>query len=129
VEYPAAVQRHFAQPRNVGPLDAGALPLHRGEAGSAAAGAWVVFEAEIGGQSLRRLGFQAFGCPYLIAACSRATELLTGAPATALDHLDLVALGTELKLPAEKLGSLLILQDALRNCFRDWDTTQPAGAR
>jgi len=89
----------------------------------------VVIEAEIAEKSLRRLGFRAFGCPYLIAACSRATEQLTGAPATALGPLDLAALATELKLPAEKLGSLLILQDALRNCFRDWDTTRPAGAR
>lgn len=129
MEYPAAVDRHFSQPCNVGPLAAGALPLHRGEAGSAAAGAWVVFDAEIGGESVRRLGFQAFGCPYLIAACSRATELLTGAPVTALSRFDPGSLAMELKLPAEKLGSLLILQDALRNCFRDWDTTQPAGAR
>jgi NifU-like protein involved in Fe-S cluster formation len=129
MDYPAPVERHFNHPSNVGPLAAAALPVIRGEAGSAAAGAWVVFEAEIAGESVRRLAFRAFGCPYLIAACSRATEQLAGTQASAARRFDPAALAQELSVPAEKLGSLLILQDALRNCFRDWDTTQPAGAR
>ena len=127
--YPAAVTRHFSQPSNVGPLPPGPHPVFRGEAGSAATGAWVVFEAEIADATARRLVFRAFGSPYLIVACSRATEQLTGAPAAVLGRFDGGSLAEELQVPAEKLGSLLILQDALRNCFRDWDTTQPAGAR
>jgi hypothetical protein len=45
----------------------------------------------------------------------------------ALRDFDPGGLAEELGLPAEKRGSLLTLQDALRNCFRAWDTTQPAG--
>ncbi len=125
--YPPTVERHFWHPANVGPLRAAAA-VARGEAGSAAGGAWVVIEADIGGNVVRRLAFRALGCPYLIAACSLATERLTGMPAAALAAFEVALLAAELEAPAEKLGSLLILQDALRNCFRDWDTTQPAGA-
>jgi NifU-like protein involved in Fe-S cluster formation len=129
MDYPAAVERHFWRPANVGPLVSGAARLPRGEAGSAAAGVWVVIEADIGAGAVRALAFRALGCPYVIAACSLATQKLTGKPAATLGSFDVTSLAGELQAPAEKLGSLLILQDALRNCFGDWDTTQPAGAR
>jgi NifU-like protein involved in Fe-S cluster formation len=129
MDYPAAVERHFRQPSNVGPLTPGSQRISRGEAGGVAAGAWVVFEADIAGGVLRHLAFRAYGCPYLIAACSLATELLAGAAPQALQRFECATLAEELQVPAGKLGSLLILEDALRNCFRDWDTTQPAGAR
>lgn len=128
-EYPPVVERHFRQPSNVGPLAMRGLRICRGEAGGAASGAWVVFEAEVVGGMLGRVAFRALGCPYLIAACSRATERLTGVSAESLSRFDHAVLAEELRLPAEKLGTLLVLEDALRNCFRDWDTTQPAGAR
>jgi nitrogen fixation NifU-like protein len=128
MDYPSAVARHFRQPSNVGPLAPGPLRSFRGEAGSPAAGAWVVFEADIADGALRRLAFRAYGCPYLIAACSRATERLTGAPPHALETFDYASLVEELAIPAQKFGGLLILEDALRNCFRDWDTAQPAAA-
>lgn len=130
IEYPAAVRRHFLEPARVGPL---AAPpggrLYRGEAGAAAAGTWVVIEAVVRQATLEDIAFRAYGCPYLIAACSRAMEILAPGPVTRLVEFDPATLRAELAIPVEKLGSLLILQDALRNCFRDWDTTQPAGTR
>lgn len=125
MEYAAAVERHFREPSNVGPL-AEACAC-RGEAGSPARGAWIVIEARIDGGMVRGIAFQAFGCPHVIAACSRATEILGDGPVTRLAHFDPGVLIADLAIPPEKLGSLLILQDALRNCFADWDTTQPAG--
>lgn len=127
--YPADVERHFFAPANAGPLDPAPVRSLRGEAGAEHLGTWVQFEADIEGAVVRRLAFRAYGCPYVIAACSHTTELLTGAPAQALDEFDPLALATRLEVPPEKHGSLLILQDALRNCFRDWDTTQSAAAR
>ena len=127
--YPAEVERHFFAPVNVGPLDPPPGRSFRGEAGAEDLGTRVLFEAEIDGALVRRMAFRAYGCPYVIAACSRVTELLTGVPVQALDELDPLALAAWLGAPPEKHGSLLILQDALRNCFRDWDTTPPAAAR
>ena len=127
MRYEEAVERHFAAPSHVGPLAGGRVS--RGEAGSRAKGTWIVIEACIDGGRVDRVAFQAFGCPHTIAACSRATELLAGGAAGCLARFDPSVLAAELSIPPEKLGSLLILQDALRNCFADWDTTQPAGPR
>ncbi len=129
MDYPPAVVRHFQSPSNVGPLASAPSAVFRGEAGSTGRGAWVVIEAEIEGARIARIAFRAYGCPYVIAACSRVTEMLTGASADALAGWDPAALVREFDAPPGKLGSLLIIQDALRNCFRDWDTTQPAAAR
>lgn len=126
MRYPEPVLRHFREPRNVGPLQGAAC---RGEAGSAAQGTRVVFEAEVAAGRVRRLCFRALGCPYVIAACSRVTEVLSGAPVADLARFDPAGLAAELGLPPARLGSLLVVQDALRNCAADWDTTQPAGAR
>jgi NifU-like protein involved in Fe-S cluster formation len=129
MRYAAAVQCHFDRPANVGPLAVAAQGrCFRGEAGSLAAGTWVVFEADIRGGLVRRLAFQAFGCPHVIAACSRTTETLAGAQAGAMLAFDPEEVARDLEAPPEKLGRLLLIQDALRNCFRDWDTTQPAAA-
>jgi NifU-like protein involved in Fe-S cluster formation len=128
MRYPPAVQQHFDAPANVGPLRPAAQRTYRGEAGSMALGTWITFEADIVDGRLRRLAFQAFGCPYTIAACSRATEMLAAAPVEALSGFEPRAIAAEFGVPAERIGRLLILQDALRNCFRDWDTTQSAAA-
>lgn len=127
--YPAEVERHFFSPANVGPLHPAPVRSFRGEAGAEHLGTWVQFEADIEGGLVRRMAFRAYGCPYVIAACSHMTQVLTGALVQALDEFDPLVLAARLEAPAEKHGSLLILQDALRNCFRDWDTTQPAAAR
>lgn len=129
-DYPHDVRRHFQAPANAGALQCQGEELCcRGEAGSAAGGAWVVIEAAVRGERILRLAFRAYGNPYLIAACSRATQLLAPGPPASLAAFAPEALAAELGIPAGKLGSLLILQDALRNCFRDWDTTQPAAPR
>lgn len=127
--YPAEVERHFFSPANVGPLHPAPVRSFRGEAGARHLGTWVQFEADIEGGLVRRMAFRAYGCPYVIAACSHMTQVLTGALVQALDEFDPLVLAARLEAPPEKHGSLLILQDALRNCFRDWDTTQPAAAR
>jgi len=127
VAYSRAVERHFNDPAGVGPLAGD--DVFRGEAGSIERGAWVVIEAAIREGCVHALAFRAFGCPCLIAACSRVTELLAGRPVEALRETGAAALMADLAIPPEKLGALLVLEDALRNCFTDWDTTQPAGPR
>jgi NifU-like protein involved in Fe-S cluster formation len=129
VDYSDLVRQHFDAPSGVGPLVPAPARVFRGEAGSVEQGGRVSFEADIAGRSVRRLAFRAYGCPHLIAACDRVTGMLTGAPVEALLAVDASALATELDAPAVKLGRLLLVEDALRNCFRDWDTTQPAAAR
>lgn len=128
--YPEPVRRHFFHPANVGPLRAPAgMRACLGQAGGERDGAWVVMEAAVRDARVEVLAFRAYGNPWLLAACSRVTGLLAPGPVARLAEFDPADLMAELQIPAGQLGRLLVLQDALRNCFRDWDTTQPAGAR
>jgi NifU-like protein involved in Fe-S cluster formation len=127
MKYCATVEQHFRSPRHAGlPRGQGGVQ-RRGEAGSMARGAWIVFHARIESGRIAELTFQAYGCPHVIAACSRTTERLTGEPPAVALAYDAAGLMPELDMPVAKRGSLLVLEDALQNCFRDWDTTQPAG--
>ena len=128
MDYSPAVERHFRAPRHAGmPRGSGGVGA-RGEAGSMARGTWIVFHARVEAERIAELTFQAYGCPHVIAACSLVTDQLTGKPVTAAGSFEPADLMRELEVPVEKHGRVLILQDALRNCFRDWDTTQPTGA-
>ena len=89
----------------------------RGEAGSMAQGALISVGAAVVEGRLQSVGFRVFACPHIIAACHRAAELLEGAPPEALLELPLDELQQEFEIPVEKAGKLLILKDALANCF------------
>ncbi len=71
---------------------------------------------------LEAVKFLAYGCPHTIAACCRMTEKLAGARIGELLNFAPDWLTDELNIPVEKAGKLLILQDALRECFDGWQT-------
>ena len=106
------------------PVADAAVPLARGEAGSEAAGTWVAFDAEVRDGRIARLEPRVFGCPDTRRACERVVELLAGAPVGELGTVDPLSLSEELRIPTEKAGRLLIIQDALRNCLADWDNSR-----
>jgi NifU-like protein involved in Fe-S cluster formation len=109
--YPQLVLEYFRHPV----LSGGAML--RGEAGSVEQGAWICVTADVVVGRLQNVGFHAFACPHIIAACNRAAELLEGAPAEALQDLQLDKLQHEFEIPVEKAGKLLILKDAFANCY------------
>ncbi len=124
MDYSRLVAHLFDSPPSLGPL-AGANC--QGDAGEG--GRRVVIQAAVQAGQLDAVAFRALGCPHLIAASALAAEALRGQPVAALRDYDPLTLSDRLGMPAGKRGRLLILQDALQNCFRDWDTTQPAGHR
>lgn len=120
MQYSDAVRQYFDSPVNAGPLPADAL---RGEAGNRERGIHVVFGVRIADGRIEDIRFQAFGCPHSIAACCLATERLRGQPVEALLTLAPEDLAARLDVPAEKMGRLLVIQDALRNCLLAWDNS------
>ena len=108
--YSAAVQRYFAHP----PVEMGADAI--GEAGSEQRGVRICFGVDVRAGSLRNVGFRAYACPHIIAACQRVVEVLEGAPVEQLQTLSLHELQQQLEIPVEKAGKLLILKDALSAC-------------
>lgn len=98
----------------------------RGAAGSTQCGTLIEFGAEVHAQRLHKLGFRAFACPHIIAACQRVAEQLEGGPVQALGELRIEELQAEFDIPVEKAGKLLILQDAAQACYSDYQARHAA---
>ncbi len=104
----------FATAAAAGELSAPAV--RRGAAGSRRLGTWVQFDVlpSPGRRNaiVEAVRFQAFGCPHVIAVsdwiaeCAVGRELTAGLPAT------IPALQRLFAVPVEKLGRLLIVEDA-----------------
>jgi len=125
--YSDLVRRHFDTPSNSGPLPGASPAVFTGAAGRRELGIHVLFQARIEAGAIDEIRFQAYGCPHTLAACSLATERLAGRPATALDRTDVMELAETLGVPVEKAGRMLIVQDALHQCFQAWENRRLAG--
>ncbi len=122
MEYSPEVERYFREPVNLGSAESLAPHQIQGEAGSVERGTWIIIQARVEAGQLEAVRFLAYGCPHTIAACCRTTEKLAGAPVGELLNFAPDWLTDELTIPVEKAGKLLILQDALRECFDGWQT-------
>jgi cysteine desulfurase len=121
----AAVEREVRRLRSLSP--ASDLPAEedwpgsiRGEAGGPGEDAWIRFNLLVEGDVVKDARFQAYGCPHTLAVAAwvaselrsrRRAALQLGAPADwAKAH----------SVPIEKLGRLLVIEDALQACLRQW---------
>jgi NifU-like N terminal domain len=91
--------------------------FRHGRAGRRSAGTEVLFELEIAGEFVKSARFSAYGCPHTLAVVAWVCEVLEGAridsgiPGSPADW------ARKFEVPAEKLGRLLIVEDALRAAF------------
>lgn len=122
----AAVGRAVRRLRSLSPAAAAppapppGLSLVSGEAGGLEQGTWVRFHLLVSADSVKEARFNAFACPHTVATaewlCTQLPgrsrgELLPGAPPEWAKARE---------VPVEKLGRLLILEDALRDCLTRW---------
>lgn len=119
-DYSPEVERRFSTLGHAAAPDDAADAL--GEAGDRTRGACVqllVWQAPPGGEGARlaRVRFRAYGCPALLAAADLAAERLEGCPREALGSVDPRSLADALALPPEKLGRVLLVEDAARCCL------------
>jgi hypothetical protein len=131
--YSELTWRHFRAAGRAGELTG--TDACRGSAGTYAQGTWVQFDVRIvgtaasgdarcqseGGQEARCQGargqvaaaaFLAFGCPHVIAVCDWLAQQAVGRPAAACLPESVTALQRRFGVPTEKLGRLLIVEDA-----------------
>jgi cysteine desulfurase len=109
-------QRYFQAPLRVPRFPDGNAPgdIRHGRAGREADGTVVFFELQIGGGIVKSARFSAYGCPHTVAVVAWLCEVLEGSriesasPGTPADWAQ------KFEVPAEKLGRLLIVEDALR---------------
>jgi nitrogen fixation NifU-like protein len=97
---------------------AGALPAGgraiAGEASAVDRGAWVRFEARLEGSRIADCRFRAWGCPHTLAAAAIAAEELASGRAP-----DARWLARALDAPADKMGRLLVVEDAMQSLLAE----------
>lgn len=75
----------------------------------------VALAADIDGDSIVRLRFRAWGCPHLLAAAEAFCRAFEGRPVAALAEFGAAEIMQTLPVPREKLGRILVLEDAVRS--------------
>jgi hypothetical protein len=118
----AAVRRELSRLRALSPAlpppvadwrGEGATVLS-GEAGAVRLGTWVRLMLCIEGDIVKAARFQAYGCPHTLAVCRALVARLPGRRRDALQPGTPEQWRQEVDAPVEKLGRMLIIEDALR---------------
>jgi len=107
--YTSAVLECFARAGDTG---SGPLLARRG---TLQQGVVIEFRAVVADGCLKGVGFRVWGCPHIIAACVRLTELFEGGPLDLLVSTNLETALAEFDIPVEKAGKILILKDTLED--------------
>jgi NifU-like protein involved in Fe-S cluster formation len=114
MSYSQLVRGLFEQLPRAGALGTGPGQRVHGEVKSLDRGAWVRLEARIEGGRIAECAFRAWGCPHVLAAAAQAAASVSGMPVGEEPPTDAHRLAAELDSPPEKLGRLLVVEDALR---------------
>ncbi|MGH8298822.1 MAG: cysteine desulfurase family protein [Steroidobacteraceae bacterium] len=91
-----------------------------GEGGGPGQEAWVRFRLRVQEGIVKSALFKVYGCPHTLAVAAWVAERLHGrsradlAPGTPAEWAETLA------VPVEKLGRLLVVEDALADCARHW---------
>ena len=110
-----AVRRWFESLPRSGTLK-GAPGVISGEAGGVERDAWVCFHLQIADDVVKDARFQAYGCPHTLAVSAWLTAQLPGRKLSELSLGEPADWARALSVPVEKLGRLLVVEDALRAC-------------
>jgi len=110
VPYSELTLRYFRDAPNAGVLHGPNIGF--GTAGTRGCGTEVRFHVQVVDDRIPVARFQAYGCPHVIAVAAWLSEHSTGKPANAALPESIQALQARFSLPAEKLGRLLIVEDA-----------------
>ncbi len=91
-----------------------------GEAGARGQDTWIRFHLLIEGNDVKDARFQAYGCPHTLAVAEWVANELPGRRRDALQPGVPVDWAKSHGVPVEKLGRLLVIEDAVQACLRQW---------
>jgi NifU-like protein involved in Fe-S cluster formation len=112
VNYNELTRRYFESPESAGELSGPGV--FRGTAGNRDQGTWVQFDLRAESGTLRAVRFLAFACPHTIAVSAWVAEQSVGKAVTATLPESVQDLRDRFAVPVEKMGRLLIIEDAWR---------------
>jgi len=116
MEYSPEVERRLRLPQRVCGERALAPPIVTGEAEDRSLNVWVRYQVRLRGDVIDSVRFEAYGCPHFVAAADWHAEQLEGRPGAALAEPDTPGVRQALDVPIEKLGKLLVIENALAAC-------------
>ena len=108
--YSDRVRQLFARPDHAGDLEKSHARVQIEDQGVR-----VALAVECDGEDIMRLGFLAWGCPHLLAAAEAFCREYEGRPVRALQTFSAAEIMQTLPVPREKLGRILVLEDAVRS--------------
>lgn len=91
-----------------------------GEAGRPGEDSWVRFQLLVAGDIVKDARFKAFGCPHTMNTAAWICGQLRGRSRAALIPGTPREWANDQGVPAEKLGRLFAIEDALRACLAQW---------
>jgi cysteine desulfurase len=92
----------------------------QGEAGSEDSGTWIRFHLLLEADTVKDARVRAYGCPHTLDVAAWLAPRLRGRTRVDLVPEDPLSWARARGVPAEKLGRLLVIEDALRNCAAAW---------
>ena len=92
----------------------------RGEAGQQTGEAWVRLHLRVSADTVIEARFQALGCPHTLATASWLAAQLAGRQRPDVQPGSPRDWGQALGVPVEKLGRLLLIEDALHAALAQW---------
>ena len=111
--YNEDVRAYFANPAHAGDLQGSFDQAITADVSESEGGAQVVLAAGIQAGSIAEMVYRAWGCPHLIAALESVCTRLLGQPLASLENYDSADITQELSIPPDKMGRILLLEDAL----------------
>jgi NifU-like protein involved in Fe-S cluster formation len=116
MDYGSEVKRRFLSPTRAKGLKAGAVGVVSGESEDRTLNVWIRFQVQAIDGVICAVGFNVYGCPYTVAAVDWVAEWLEGRPTDALLALEVLKRREELGAPVDRLGKLLLIEDAAAVC-------------
>jgi NifU-like protein involved in Fe-S cluster formation len=110
MNYSELTRSYFETAPNVGELTGPGV--FRGAAGNPTHGAWVQFDLQINAGAVAAAKFLAFACPHTIAVAAWLAEQAVGRQLKPALPESVQALRDRFAVPVEKMGRLLIIEDA-----------------
>jgi len=122
----AAVNREVRRLRALSPAWNAAVPpwpdrsAVTGEAGAPGQDTWIRFHLLVADGVVKDARFQAYGCPHTLAVAAWMATELPGRRREALQPGTPMDWAKTHSVPTEKLGRLLVIEDAVQACLRHW---------
>jgi NifU-like protein involved in Fe-S cluster formation len=110
MNYNDLTRNYFESAANAGELEGPGV--FRGAAGDPTQGTWVQFDLQIKAGAVSEARFLAFACPHTIAVAAWLAEQAVGGRLQPKLPESVQALRDRFAVPVEKMGRLLIIEDA-----------------